>query len=330
MNNREADGGRPSDGVKAGRLIEDDLVPPEEVFSILQNHIRLAILRTLWQETDTASTYTELKQQTPIETDNFHYHLEQLVGHFVRRTDYGYELLYAGEAVIRAIIAGLINRNVYLPWVELDTPCPFCGGVVELRYDDDQVSVRCTRCAGVIRDEQHPSGTILSYGFPPSGVVGRSPDELFEVAQILYDAKVTPMLQGVCPECAARVNQSLTLCEDHHIADDGICHSCQSRFPGWVACSCDLCGYTRQFAPWFKLLTEPAVIAFYHDHTDFDLRIPFNKFTWENAPYINAISQIVDSTDPFRLRFEISVAEAELIVMMDEALEIVGITRHEF
>lgn len=308
-----------------GGTVERDQVAPEEAFKALQNRIRLAILRTLWDESEEPTTYSKLKRQIPVETDNFHYHLEQLVGRFVRRTEDGYELSYAGHEVVRAIVSGLITDDISVPPVEIESPCPFCGGVVELEYVDEQLSARCTTCPGVIRDEDYQRGTILQYDFPPSGVLGRSPDELYETAHILYDAKITAMLSGICSECAAPVDVSANVCEDHRPDTDALCPTCRTRFSVWAVYRCELCNYSRQFVPWFKLFTEPTVIAFYHDHTDFDLRIPFSKLTWTGARYIEPITQSVDSTDPLRIRIDITLDRATLTATLNEHLEVTSL-----
>lgn len=306
-----------------------DGVSPTDAFSVLGNQTRLSILRALWDAPTEPLSFAELKRQTAVETDNFAYHLEQLVGHFVRRTDDGYRLRYAGETVMRAVVAGLFTENSSLPWLPIASECPYCSASVELRYADEQLTVRCTSCGGVIGNDEYPTGTYISYDFPPAGLVDRSPAEILEAAHVLYDSKITPMMAGVCPECAATVEHSFSLCDSHEIGQDGLCNACDTRFSVWVEFVCDRCEYRRLSQPWFKLLTEPAVIAFYHEHSDFDRTVPFSKLTWENAPYIRSISQTVVSQDPVRIRVDIPLAGAELRVTVDEDLEVRSITRDD-
>ena len=310
-----------------GEMVDRHRLSPEEAFGVLQNEVRLAVLRVLWDATDAPVAFTELEERTSVDTDNFHYHLDQLVGHFVRRTEDGYELRYAGEEVVRAIVAGAITEGVSLEPIEIDSRCPYCGSSVVLQYLDERLTARCTGCGGVVRDDALPHGTILSYSFPPAGVMGRSPEALLEAAHVLYDAKVTAMLDGVCPECAATVDHSLVWCDAHDPGDDGICETCDSRFAVWTVHACEHCGYERQFVPWFKLLAEPAVIVFFREHSDFDQSIPFSKLTWRNAPYVRSISQTVVSTDPLRIRVDMPLGDAELSVTVDEDLEIVEMER---
>lgn len=309
------------------QMLDRDQLPPADAFSALQDDTRLAILRVLWAADETPISYSELERRVPVESKNFNYHVEQLVGHFVRRTEAGYELRQAGAEVIRDVITGKITDDVSLGPIEIDARCPYCGSTIEIEYVDGLFSARCLGCAGVIRDEDVPQGTIMRYHFPPAGVIGRTPEELLAAAHVLYDAKITPMMNGVCPECAGTIDNSLDFCDDHRPADNGLCDTCDGRFAIWTIHECERCGYTRQFVPWFKLLAEPAVISFYHEHTDFDRTIPFSKLTWRNAPYVRSITQSVVSTDPLRIQVEIPFESAELRATMDESLEVLDIER---
>ena len=230
---------------------------------------------------------------------------------------------------MRAVVAGLFSESSTLPWQAVDSRCPYCGEAVEMRYADDQLTVRCASCDGVVRDEAYPPGTFMSYGYPPAGLVGRSPGEILESAHVFYDSKITPMMAGVCPECAATVEHSFEICDRHEIDEGGLCAECDTRFSVWVEYACDLCGYRRLSPTWFKTLTEPAVIAFYREHSDFERSVPFSKLTWENAPYVRSISQSVVSEDPLRIRVDMPLETAELSVTVDDDLEIVELEKTE-
>lgn len=300
-------------------------VSPTDAFSALGNPTRLSILRALWDADSGPVPFAELERGTAAETDNFTYHLDQLVGHFVRRTEDGYALRYAGETVMRAVVAGLFSESSTLPWSAFESRCPYCGAGVEMQYDDDRLTVRCTSCGGTTGVETYPPGTFMSYGFPPAGLLGRSAAEVLEAAHVFYDSKITPMMAGVCPECAGTVDHSFRVCGRHEPGEDGLCAECDTRFSVWVEYTCDFCAYQRSSPPWFKLLTDPAVIAFYHEHSDFDQSVPFSKLTWENAPYVRSITQTVVSREPLRIRVDIPLEAAELRVTVDSDLEVVSL-----
>lgn len=74
-----------------------------EALEALGNEQRITILRAL-AETDTPLPFSELRRRVGIDdTGRFNYHLDQLLGPFVRQTDAGYELGYAGERLVVAV-----------------------------------------------------------------------------------------------------------------------------------------------------------------------------------------------------------------------------------
>lgn len=229
---------------------------------------------------------------------------------------------------MRAVLTGVFNESPSLAPIEIDERCPYCGTAVELQYRDEQLTARCTGCGGVVRADEFPSGTYLRYGFPPSGLAGRSPEAVLEAAHVLYDSKIAPTMAGVCPECAGRVDHSLDVCGDLELAEDGLCYACDTRFSVWTEYACSRCRY-RRTTPWFELLTDPAVIACYNEHTDFGQTVPFSTHTWENVPYIRCISQSVRSGEPLRVTIVVELEPAEREVVLDENLAVVEVDRTE-
>ena len=318
---------------------EDSDVTAEEAFGLLANEIRLAILRELY-ETDDPLTFSELRRRVEVpDSGMFNYHLEKLQGHFVRQTDEqvgdarangGYELRYAGEQVLRAVLSGVIGTDPVLEPIEVEEPCPFCGSPTEMSYRDEQLTVRCTACPGVV-DREYPSGTVMSYGFPPAGFRGRSPEEILDAAHVLYDAKITPMMNGVCPECAGGVETSLKICPDHDADDNGegsgesgLCETCETRFETWTRYACPNCQYARTAMVWFELLLYPAVVAFYHEHLGLEKPVPFDKLTHENARFFRAIDEEVIAREPPRVRVTVDGGDAVLQVTVNERLEVIN------
>lgn len=304
---------------------------PDDAFAALGNEVRIGILRALWDEYDpfgknNAVPFSELADRAGIDdSGNFNYHLGQLTDHFVRQTDDGYELRVAGLQVVRAILAGTFTRNVSLPSEAIDERCVYCGGIVEMAYDDAIISVRCTDCGGVVHGD-FPSGTYMQYGFPAAGLRDRTREAAVDAAHILYDSKITPMMKGVCPECAGQITRSYDVCSDHDPGESGLCPRCDSRFEVWTNYECEHCAYGRRSAMWFAALTHPAVIAFYHDH-GLEETVPFRKLTWENARFVKDISETVLDTDPYRFRVTIPVGDDRIVVEMDEELAVTDVSR---
>lgn len=83
-----------------------------EAFSILGNETRLSILLALWEAhdpsaEDNALLFSELRERlgNP-DPGQFNYHLGKLEGHFIEKTDDGYELRTDGEQPVGTGIAG--------------------------------------------------------------------------------------------------------------------------------------------------------------------------------------------------------------------------------
>lgn len=90
-------------------MTEDPFAPdPAEAFDLLGDETRLAILRALADRQrecpdEPSLTFTELRERAGVgDSGLFNYHLEKLVGRFVRDTGEGYELGYAGRQVVRS------------------------------------------------------------------------------------------------------------------------------------------------------------------------------------------------------------------------------------
>lgn len=80
-------------------------------FKLLSSEIRLSILLALWESYDpygpnTGMSFSELYGRVGAsDSANFTYHLNQLIDHFVEKTDDGYELRNAGLMIVQALIA---------------------------------------------------------------------------------------------------------------------------------------------------------------------------------------------------------------------------------
>lgn len=298
---------------------------PAEAFSILGSELRLAILQALW-EADAPLSFADLHGRVDRDdSGNFNYHLGRLVGDFVRKTDDGYELRYAGETVVRSIVAGTMTEEPSLPPTRVDERCPYCDAPVEVRYEEEVLTVTCTECAGVVGGD-YPEGTYMSYGYPPAGLVGRSLPEVVSAAHVLYDSKILPMMSGVCPECAGEVETTFDVCEAHE-DDDGLCGRCGTRYAVWSEYVCNRCRYRRKSAVWFEALNHPAVVSFLHEFAGLEETVPFRKLTSENAEIVQDITETVLSTDPYRFRVRIPVDGRALLVDIDERLDVTSVDR---
>lgn len=300
-------------------------ITAEEAFAILGNETRIAILRRLWEAGEPCS-YTEIRQAVaPGDEGNFNYHLRKLTDHFVRKIEDGYVLRFAGEQVVRAVMSGQITSDPSIPPAETGDCCPYCGAPVEMAYREEIISVRCTDCGGVTRSDL-PEGTVMYFEFPPAGLDGREREEAIDAAHVLYDAKIAPMIKGVCPECGGQIDISNEVCTDHDSGAGEVCTQCDTRYAVWSQFTCENCLYSRRAPPWFATLNHPAVVAFYHEH-GLDEKLPFRKLTSENARFVREITTTVTATDPYRFRVSIRVDGDTLVVSMDQQLAVRSVDR---
>ncbi len=298
---------------------------PDEAFGLLANETRMAILRELW-EADSPLPFSTLRDRIGAQdSGNFNYHLGQLAGHFVSSTGAGYVLREAGETVMRAVISGAITSDPTYEPERVDEECPYCGAQAVFSYQDEQLTVRCSECPGVVDGDRFPPGTFMSYAFPPAGLADRTAEEVIKAAHTYYDAKIVPMMAGVCPECAGQTAVEIDICDDHRATLDSLCPECDSRYKVWSEYYCTGCDYRRRSALWFKLMNHSTVIAFFHEFGDLDEFIPLRKLTAENARFITDITETVVSDDPLRIRVDIPFEGHTLQVTVDEALNVVGV-----
>ena len=87
---------------------------PDESFALLGNETRVRILVAL-ADADDALHFSTLHDRVDLrDSEQFNYHLDRLVGHFVDRTDDGYELRQAGSRVVEAILSGAVTEDPVL------------------------------------------------------------------------------------------------------------------------------------------------------------------------------------------------------------------------
>lgn len=155
-----------------------------DVFKLLTDETRLAILLALWEAyepfaDDNAVPFSEILDRVGYDTaSNFSYHLEQVTGHFVRKSDGGYELTRRGRQLVQTIISGTAIDDATLEPTDIDKPCDFCGAPTEFTYENGYVYQVCTECPGYTDlDDQHPDGTIRGRTFDPAGLMDRTARE---------------------------------------------------------------------------------------------------------------------------------------------------------
>ncbi|SEO20903.1 hypothetical protein SAMN04487948_10196 [Halogranum amylolyticum] len=296
---------------------------PDDAFTLLGNETRVAILRALWEahepyDSDTAVPFSELFDRVGVDdTGNFNYHLGRLTGHFVRRTESGYELTAPGFEIVHALVAGTATENPILEPAVVAANCPRCERRIEIVYTDGTVWARCPHCEGYWPQR---GGEIFGFSLPPEGLRDRDPDEILE-ATIRYSIhRFESMNDGVCPECGGSVDGSLAVCEDHDPCD-AICDRCSSYFAGVITFVCRSCKFAWRSPGWAPVHDHPALVSFYYDHgiehvLD-DWMAMKRSFDWREE---------VVSTDPPRLGVTVSYEGNERTFVLDETGTVVDVS----
>lgn len=310
---------------------------PEDVFALLSDDIRVEILQTLW-EADKPVGFADLREASGVhDSGQFNYHLDKLVGRFVRKTPEGYELTQAGKGINGAIEAGAYTLEATVEPVDLDDPCPYCGGARTLVYEDDLVNVECESCE-------------LSYHFvvPPGVFAGYDTEAIPRVASRYLHAMVHQIRTGFCWFCEGRTRSTVELEGAPAKPTDG--DSPKSDEPGAsdstepeasgsdtqeqpgdsgsddvgdvpvVHYDCGRCGHRATTGLWLTTFDHPAVRSFYYEH-GIDIR---DCHIWEfpalDPDHLNVLNQ-----DPLRASVTHTVGSETLTLVLNEDADVVAV-----
>ncbi|WP_435361227.1 DUF7351 domain-containing protein [Haloarchaeobius sp. DFWS5] len=180
--------------------------------SLLANDIRIGIVRAIGDETVEAErlgylSYSALKQRVGVDdSGQFNYHLNKLLGPFVREYDDGYGLTTQGRLAFQHLVAGGFTTDLRVNAFPVEQDCWECGNGLVAEYGMGWERplmplfyVKCWDCGA-----EH-SRTYV----PPRGVEARSNEELLVAADRRNRMETASLVRGVCPWCAGHVNTSV-------------------------------------------------------------------------------------------------------------------------
>ncbi len=304
-----------------------------DAFALLGNETRLAILLALWEAYDPKAehnvmSFSDLRDQVGVRQGaQFNYHLDKVVGRFVRKTEVGYELKRAGLILVQSIIAGIGTEDPTLERTEIDDTCEFCGASVEVTYANRYVYRVCSECEGTAEpDGPHPEGMLSGWTLEPTGVTDRSAEEAYVASTIRTYGWIAMRFEGLCPLCSSRVEWSIEACEDHD-ATDGNCPNCGRKRSVVAHETCTTCKSSGVGTPGIKLLFHPAVVAFCYDH---GIEVGFTGTTdFEDVArtmdLVEEFEETVVSTDPLRIRVTIALDADELHLTLDGNMNVLDV-----
>lgn len=293
---------------------------------MLGSDTRIGILKALGEAPGPLS-FSTLRESVGVgDSGRFNYHLDKLEGTFVAQTEEGYVLLESGRRVVEAIFSGVLTDDPAVERIHIDRPCSYCGAPIEVRVSPGAILSFCTQCPGSF-GESTASGTrrpaergyLGKLALPPAGFQDRTPEEIYEAAQVWGHLELLSVANGVCPRCSARLEHELEVCADHAV-DEDLCAACGNRRPVMVDSGCTNCIFRARGDLGIMLYAHPAVQAFKVGHGH-NLVAPEAGAN----PLSNRTDEIL-SAEPFAAVSTYEYEGDTLVVEIDDSLTITDVT----
>ena len=191
---------------------------PADVFGLLSDKIRLDILETIAraqsdeQESGVAElSFSEIYERVDVDnTSKLSYHLGELTDVFLRKRGDGYAFTHAGEQMVRFVLSGNYRSPENFGTIETEGLCLYCGKTaLEATYHEQYFFIRCAEC-------ERPA---FSYRVRPAQVRSRAGTDLIDSIIWEQAGDFVKMRQGVCPDCAGRLETAVVDAEDQSVPD---------------------------------------------------------------------------------------------------------------
>lgn len=284
----------------------------DDAFSRVANDTRFEIIQSLWSaaaDGEAPLAFSALRERTGIQdSGKFNYHLGELVPQFVRDTEEGYTLTWAGRKVIGAAVSGVYTDATSTAVGPLGVgTCPNCSGTLEGTYANGEMVIECADCGVIVTD---------GLNAPPIVAADHEHDELPTVLNKLLLTEIQKTVRGFCEICTGRVETSIYRPEDIPSGGDDDAEDDIGEMFG-VRATCQACGYRSHGVVGAYLLDHPAVTAFLWD-AGIDIRdTPVWELEWLFEPHTVLLEE-----DPLRVEVTVSVGEDTLVLTVDENLTV--------
>lgn len=298
-------------------------IDPAEAFALLGNDIRVAILSCLG-DADASVPFAELRRAVGVDQGaQFNYHLNRLVGHYVAKTEDGYELTQTGRRVVNAVLSGAVTGATSIEPTHTELPCTRCHSPTFVEYRDEAVRITCTSCEGNYGVDVRPAGSddavepgyLGSLPVPPAAVRGRSMEDLYFAATVWGHAYLLTLASGVCPECGSTVDRWIEACAAHDPIE-GVCPACDGVHQTRARLDCSHCLMSWTGRTDNGIFATTAVQRFLLNH-GINVLDPSTNI-WSQFAY----EEEVVNDDPLLVRISLTVNDDRLSVVVDDALQI--------
>lgn len=274
---------------------------PSAAFSLLGHEHRVTILEALLELHRTRGEYpasfSTLREVAGIDVSaQFSYHLGELAGHYVRKTDDGYAFRVPGWEVATGILAGTYDRGGPIEDLAIDGTCPLCHSAdLAASYLDGWLSVECRAC----------ESELTRYTLAPGAIRGREPAEYLRVFDRRVRTDVRLARDGICPSCAGPMEAVVGS------------HDGEEAAGRTAAYRCRRCG-NRIYPPVGAFLLETPVVREFYRKQDAGVE---SRPHWEFRLCVDGSLVEVREEDPWRCRVRVPGDDA-LVVELDEELAI--------
>jgi len=228
-----------------------------DIFRLLADDTRVDILRAvavaqyeLEQIGSGAAelAFSEIYEHIDVEnTSKLSYHLGELTGVYLRKSDDGYSLSHAGERIVRFILSGNYEQPESFGPEPLDGVCVFCGEeALEAKLSHQFFRIDCTAC------EQQVTGQPIT----PAQVRTRDGKSLVQSVKLRSAEDARQIRRGMCPECGAKLSADVAAVPESPLPDT-------DSFV--VTSSCEECLRKYNSPLTYSVVYHPASIAFHWD-----------------------------------------------------------------
>ncbi len=276
----------------------DDRPDPAEALAAIGNEQRVSIIYELqraFREGQTELPYAELKRRVGLrDSGNFNYHLQRLVGQYVRKNADGYALTYAGRKVASALTAGIFTDHADDTTLDAPGTCYDCGNEsLSARYEAERICIACGDCGE----------ELLHNPFPPAPTTRR--DDLLSAFDAWTRRWNALAAAKTCPECGSRMDGTLTDADPMLSIGD---------VPYRLRVTCRECWAMSNLPLGCLVRDEPRVVGFHDERgVDIDAR-PIWDIDWAlHRDYLTVVSD-----DPLSLELRIPASDEELRLTFDD------------
>lgn len=284
---------------KTGEEPTIERTPPEDVFGLLADDMRVEILRQLGETLEETVSFSDLRERVGVsDSAHFNYHLKQLRGSFVRKTDDGYGLTHAGRHIVGAIHAGTYTAAATVDPITTGVTCPVCETDIVVEYADETATVTC-ECEATVE-----------YFFPPGAIDEFDREELPEAFYRWNYIAFQQALAGFCPLCSGRMTGEVVFDGDAGrmtpLSDEAPYETVHFEF------ECRRCENTRRPLATSPAMVHPAVGGFLADH-GLDVR---TDPIWHIRETLDEPRVSLRSEDPPLLDVQFSCGDDSVLVVV--------------